>query len=55
MTPEIILLMIAAAKTAMTEIFIWSKDKTEDEIKARRIKEEDRTKTLMDRMRSGGD
>lgn len=55
MTPELILLIVAAVKSAVSEILVWSGDKSEDEIKARRIQEEDRTKKLMDRMRSGGD
>ena len=52
MSEALILLIAAAVKSAITEIMVWSKDKTEDEIEARKTKEENRTATLLDRMRN---
>ena len=52
MSETLILLIAAAVKSAITEVMVWSKDKSESEIEARKIAEENRTATLMDRMRN---
>lgn len=54
MNDAIILLILAAVKSAVNEVLFWSQDKTTEEIEARVREEEQRTGSLMGRMSGGG-
>lgn len=47
------LLLIAAAKTAVSEALFWAKERSKEEIDQRTADEEARTEDLMSRLRGG--